>query len=294
MAIASAGHGTDAIEPNRQVMGRPRIRGGVSLAAALTMAVSVAPASTAGAPGPGQDAHYFRMKAKASGEYSADFANDRLMPGQTTASGVDGVETGSWSWSIRAVGRSVGDGPLRSAAAEFRGIGKHSAEIISYGIQMGQLSETQLCEGVNEPPSHSVTSWEREPSGVGPANWIYSPNTAIRYGSGGFAVGYPPHFSLVGYCFHGIPPGLSLHSFIVPTDTPVPRGGFEPRSDRSFSASWSDSVNDIDYADGSAVHTETGSSELKITVKAISKRKATKKRDKYRDPDPRDGIYNYY
>lgn len=276
-------------------MGRSSMGGGASWAVALTFAASIAPASAAGAGNaPGQDAHYFLMKVKATGEYTADFGNERLVPGQTTASGVDGVETGSWRWRIRAVGRSVGDGPLRSAAAEFKGYATHSAEIISYGIQMGQLGETQLCDGENAPPSYSVTSFGKELAGVGAPHWISSPDIAIRYGSGGFAVGYPSQYNLVDYCFHGLPPGLSLYSFILPTETPVPRGEFEPRSDRSFSDSWSDSVNELDDADGSAVHSETGSSELEITVKSVSERKAKKKRDKYRELNPQDGIYHYH
>jgi hypothetical protein len=60
------------------------------------------------------------MTAKASGEYTADYGDERLEPGVTTSFGVDGYETGSWSWKIRAAGRSVGNGPLKSAAAEFK------------------------------------------------------------------------------------------------------------------------------------------------------------------------------
>lgn len=274
-------------------MGRSGMWGRMALAVALTAAGITSPSAAEAASGPGPDAHYFLMKATASGEYTADYGDERLEPGQTTASGVDGAESGSWSWKIRAVGRSLGNGPLRSAAAEFKGSATHSAEIISYGIQMGELGETQLCDGEDAPPSETFSYHEGFRGERPRPRWISSPSTAIQYRSGGFAVGYPGYYGLVKYCFHGLPPGLTLYSFVLPTETPVPRGAFEPRSDRSFSGSWSDSVNELDDSDGSAVHSETGSSELEITVKSVSERKATKKRDKYRDPDPHDGIYGF-
>jgi len=136
-----------------------KTRGALLLTAATTLAASIVAASAAGAAGgPGQDTHYFLMTATSSGEYTADYGDERLEPGQNTSFGVDGYETGSWSWRIRAVGRSVGNGPLRSAAAEFRGIAYHSAEIISYTIQMGELDEDKLCDGEDAPPSVSRLS----------------------------------------------------------------------------------------------------------------------------------------
>ena len=50
-------------------------------------------------------------------------------------------------------------------------------------------------------------------------------------------------------------------------------------------------VSVVEGAKGPQEHLDTGSAELEITVKSVSERKARKKRDEYRDPDPQDGIY---
>lgn len=160
---------------------------------------------------------------------------------------------------------------------------------------MGELDEDKLCDGEDAPPSVSVTSFNLHvPGGPRASKWISSPDTSIEYRAGGFAVGYPSQYNLVEHCYHGLPRGLQLYSLILPTETPVPPGAFNPRSDRSFSDSWEDAVSEVEGAKGPQEHLDTGSAELEVTVKAISERKATRKRDKYRDPDPQDGIYGFY
>ncbi len=244
--------------------------------------------------GPGQDAHFFLMTAEASGEYTADYGDERLEPGLTTSFGVDGYETGSWSWQIRAVGRAIGNGPLKSAAAEFKGSSSHDVDIISYLVLMSVLSEDHLC--VDSAVRRELISYSLPFGASGPfpgtsPQWISSPDTSIQFRQGGFEVGYPSNYNLVQHCYHGLPPALQLYSLILPSETPVPNGTFNPRSDRHFKGSWQDSVSVTEAVGGPSEHLDTGSTELEITVKSVSERKAKKKRDKYRDPDPQDGIY---
>lgn len=272
-----------------------KIRGALLIAATTVLAASISAAGAVRAqPGPGQDPHYFLITVESSGEYKADYGNERLEPGQSTSFGVDGTESGSWSWKIRSVGRSVGNGPLLSSAAEFKGQASHDAQIISYTIQMGELGEDYPCAN-SGAWRREIISYHMPPGASGPPagarpRWISSPDTSVEYQRGGFAVSYPSRYGLVQHCYHGLPPSLQLYSLILPSETPVSNGAFNPRSDRSFSGSWSDSVNGIEPG-GAQDHVDTGSVELEISVKSVSERKARKKRDKYRDPDPQDGLY---
>jgi hypothetical protein len=262
-----------------------------ALAAAGAAAGSIATANAAGAPrGPGQDAHYFLLTATSRGEYKVDYGRD-LQPGLTTAAGVDGTTTGSWSWQIRAVGRSVGNGPLRSAAAEFKGSATFTSNLFSYTVQMGEQDIDPLCEG--KAPGRIFTRQSPSRSGSTRPQWISRrrSSTSIDYRSGGFEITYPYALSPTAYhCFHGVPEGLTLHTTTDPADTPVPRGAFNPRSDRSFSKSWSNPlVNRSREEHGD--HSESGSIRLSVTVKSVSEAKARRMGDSYRKRDPKPGVY---
>jgi hypothetical protein len=275
-------------------MGRFSTRGALSLATALTLAASIGPAAAGAADGPGQDGHYFLMTASSSGNYKADYGNDRFEPGQNTAFGVDGTETGKWSWHIRAVGRSVGNGPIRSAAAQFRGKATHAANLISWTIQKAgtERGESKLCQGEDAAPRKTLSRSERFGRGdIGPGQWISGAGSSIQYRSGGFAVSYPLSRDLVEHCYHGLPLGLQLYSSIRPSQTPVPRGDFNPRSDRSYSNSWGDSVNEVEGAGGPQEHKDTASVEFTIDIKSVSESKAKRKRAKYSQKRPGDALY---
>lgn len=58
------------------------------------------------------DDKHFQVTLISSGNYSADYFDDRLTPGLTTSIGVDGEESRSWRWEMRALGRSPERGRL--------------------------------------------------------------------------------------------------------------------------------------------------------------------------------------
>jgi hypothetical protein len=164
--------------------------------------------------------------------------------------------------------------------------------MISYLILMSVLGEDDLC--IDSAWRMGLISYFLPHGASGPFSgtsprWISSRDTSIQFGQGGFEVSYPSQYNLVQHCYHGLPPALHLYSFVLPTETPVPNGQFNPRSDRHFNGSWQDSVSVVEGAKGPQEHLGTGSAELEITVKSVSERKARKKRDEYRDPDPQDG-----
>lgn len=272
----------------------PTGKAAVSLAATVAIIAAISPGSALGAQGRGEDTHYFLMSATSSGKYAVDYGNDRNQPGLTTAAGVDGTETGSWSLKIRAVGRSVGGDPLRTAAAQVKGSISRTAELYSYTVQMGELDEDPLCEGEDAVPPVKYSHPRKPKPGSGP-EWIPSRETQISFGGRGFALDYPTGLSpQLDYCFHAFPIGNDgepmLHTHINQDELPVPRGAFNPRSDRSFSGSWSDDPVDRPR-DQHGDHSEKASTSLQIRVRAVSEKKATKKRDKYREEDPDPGIY---
>lgn len=254
-----------------------RISGRIAVVA-TAVACAGSPAAAA-ARGPGDDAHYFQFTVASSGSYTADYGDERLQPGQTTSFGVDGFETGSWTWKMRGVGRSVGNGALKSAAVEFKGSASHEADIISYTIQMGNLGEDHLCGAPGSPPQSTYTRAPGTPLDSPPA-WLHFKYTEVEFRDGGMSIDVPGIYGLVSYCFHGMPP-IALYDGIEPGDADIPRGAFNPRSDRSFDRTWSDSVNEA-HGDTPSKHTESASSELQVTARAISGEKARKKRDEYR------------
>jgi hypothetical protein len=55
--------------------------------------VLIASAVSGTAATPGGDVHYFEATVVSSGSATADYGEDRKLPGQTTAAGVDGKES---------------------------------------------------------------------------------------------------------------------------------------------------------------------------------------------------------
>lgn len=241
----------------------------------------------------GQDARYFLTTATASGQWKADYGEERLRPGQTTASGVDGSESGSWRWTMRAVGRAVGDGPIQSAAAEFKGVARHSADIVFYSIQAGHLDEDRQCEGDDVPPRRITTSSDRRRPARVRGDFVTDPESAVSFRRTGFEVEYPFRYDLLYPCFHGPPRAvgnedetISFVGPVSPEEANVARGAFNPRFDRSFSNTWRDSV-ELTHGSSNDEHAESASSTFTIAVEAVSERKARRLRDKYRKGDPR-------
>jgi hypothetical protein len=234
------------------------------------------------------------MTVSSSGSYTADYGDERLEPGQNTSFGTDGAENGEWQWKIQAVGRSIGNGPVYSAAARMKAYAEHSSDIVSYTIQMGNLHEDRICDDL---PRYSYVSQPFPDFGdAAPpplVRWVGSPDIKVQYrpGSDGFAIGWPSEYDVTSaHCLHSLPASLDLFHLILPSDAPVPRGAFNPSSDRSYDETWTDSISIPQPQHGE--HSETGSSELSISVRSVSERKATRKRDKFRST-PDGDVYDY-
>lgn len=229
---------------------------------------------------PGDDVHFFEASVESRGFAAADFGEERKQPGQITASGVDGEEILVWRWEVRAVAASVGAGPLVTRAKAGRARTMLTTSIVSYGIQNGKLGETQLCD-------HTGTTTFLSNDGAG--------QDAKKSGPGEFL--HSAYFRLYGGELSISPPRVSSHScFHYPTegggkfvegasgdDARVPRGAFNPRSDRSYERVYPSSVS-LDRSHGgdpNSAHTFDSTSRLKVKFEAISERRFNKLVRKY-------------
>ena len=260
------------------------IRRDVSLVAASGAALLLlAFALDSAVAAPGGDTHHFTMRVIGSGSASADFGEDRKQPGLTTASGVDGKESASWRWEVRAVAWSVGAGPLVTRAHVERARGVLTASVLSYGIQMGVLGEELLCQdrqGTTTFLSDDGRGRAARKSGSG--EFVHDGFVRIR--EGGLDVDSPElsPFS----CFHGSPEfghGLQFVSRTRQDETPVPRGAFNPRFDRSYSETYTDSASEdrSHSGDPNSAHTFAGNSKVELQIKAISERRFDRLLNKY-------------
>lgn len=236
------------------------------------------------AAAPGGDAHHFMMRVIGSGSASADFGEDRKQPGVITASGVDGKESASWRWEVRAVARSVGSGPLVTRAHVERARGVLTASVLSYGIQMGKLGEDPLCEdrqGTTTFLSNDGRGRTARKSGSG--EFVHDGFAGIR--EGGLIVASPELSPLS--CFHGSPEfghGLQFVNGTGRDETRVPRGAFNPRFDRSYSETYTDSASEDrshSSSDPNSAHTFAGNSKVELQIKAISERRFNRLVKKY-------------
>lgn len=230
---------------------------------------------------PGGDTHHFMMRVIGSGSASADFGEDRKQPGLITASGVDGKESASWRWEVRAVARSVGAGPLVTRAHVERARGVLTASVLSYGIQMGKLGEYPLCEDRQGTTTFLSDDGRGRPARrSGPGEFIHDGFIGIR--EGGLSVDSPELSSLS--CFHSDGHGLDLVERSRPGETRVPRGAFNPRFDRSYSETYTDSASlDRSHSSGdpNSAHTFAGNSKVELQIEAISERRFNRLVKKY-------------
>lgn len=142
---------------------------GVAILVILAALTSVA----AGAPAQAAGDQYFQITLTSSGNYRANYLDDRLTPGVTTLAGVDGQESRSWRWELRALGRRSGRGEIDLTRAVYRASTRGEGDLVNFTIQMGVLGESPLgC-----PNDEIRRTWDRQ--GVGPP-------------PGGDLVRYPP------------------------------------------------------------------------------------------------------
>jgi hypothetical protein len=247
-----------------------------------TLAVGLT-APAAGAPV--QTLRFFKIKAVSTGSYVADYGRERLDPGQTTAAGVDGKESARWRWEVQTTARSVNGGPLHSGfeIARFKANLNHN--IISYGIQMGQLGEDQLCERRRFNTKSDVHPPGRpNPRG----DWIpRGAPVAVTHGG----VSVDSSFD-IPTCFHGYSGhGLKFVEGSGERQAPILRGAFNPVSDRAYSRTYTDTarVGRSHSGDPNAAHTFEGQSQLTVEIKRIPERRARRINRRYGNY-PRGGL----
>ncbi|MDQ2940091.1 MAG: hypothetical protein M3R23_06135 [Actinomycetota bacterium] len=246
--------------------------------AALAATVALVPTTASGQP----DVHYFKLRIVSSGSVATDYGEDRLKPGVTTASGVDGKESLSWSWEIQSVGKSVGSGPLVSTAGIVRAREDHSQSLINYFIGMGDLFESSLCTPVKNETLSTDDNRGREPTPR--PDWIRQ-RDPVRVSGGALRVGT----GLIQFagCLHSFSEhGLDFIDGASGDDARVPRGAFNPRFDRSFNDTYASSVNlgrEHETSDPNSAHTFVGNSQLKVKIKAVGEEQYRKRGRGYHD-----------
>ena len=205
------------------------------VAALLTLALAL-PAAVPHAPEP-----QWRVHVSASGTYAVDYGAERDL--------VDGQAGGSWSWEMKALASGFA---LDTDLAAFRmNAAERSTVVLSDG------------EPFCRPPAGAEAGWVRDPR-VG----LYL--DARRHG---FQVDHPFGGLLTG-CHVGAH-GMALYDGAGPTLTPVARGAFRPRRDRSFADTWTQSIAlDRSHDPGQDTHTFTANGTITIEVRRISTRAA--------------------
>ena len=203
-------------------------------------------ATPAAAPRPREP--LWRVTAVASGGYSVDYGQDRPSP----SSGVDGRGTGTWSWRMTAL--AAGD-EIDTSIAAFRMDVTEQSDIVLYTFQQNQVQETPYCR----PPAARPVAWVRDPS----VGLFLSPRRGFQldHGFGGRLAG----------CHVGAH-GMGLYDGVLPADTPVPRGAFRPRRDRSFKDTWTQeiSLDRTHESDPSSAHTFQSEGTITISVRRLS------------------------
>ena len=234
------------------------------------------PGSSSAAPG--DDAHYFEASVVGVGAHGADFGEDRKQPGQTTASGVDGAEALGWRWEVQAVAKSVGAGPLITRAKAGQVSGVFDGSVLGYGIQMGVLSEYPLCGDLQGRTTY-VTNDGQGPVASKSGRGEFLHNASFRI-YGGELIVQPPITSSYG-CIH------SSHEsgYIDGARARVPRGAFNPRSDRSYEKVFrSPAINlgrDHATSDPNSAHTFFAFGKIRLEINAISERRFNKRVKKF-------------
>ena len=222
------------------------------------------------------DVHYFKAQITGTGSATADYGRDGKDPNLTTAAGVDGKETIGWRWEVRAVAKSVGNGPLLATAEVARQRAVLEASVVSYSVQMGVYHDDSLCPQKQGTWTFlSYTPPGRPPRKSSKGDFRRHPlSIAIR--GFGLAVALPWYedYASLDHCFHDISGhGLKFTAGARGNQAPVPRGAFNPRFDRSYSHTYRDSsfLGRSHGNDPNSAHTFKGESELKVQISSIAK-----------------------
>ncbi len=232
---------------------------------------------------PGGDAHYFTVRAAGTGSTTADFGEERKLPALGAAgSGVDGKESLSWRWEVQAVAKSVGAGPLITRTHVERARAVLSVSVVSWGRQMFVVTESPLCadrQGTTTLVSNDGRGLTARRSGFG--EYIHGQGY-LRVANGGLDVS-GPRFVTPTACFHGSPHDLGLVWGTSSDEARVPRGAFNPRFDRAYRRTYTDSASEdrSHGGDPNSAHTFAGNSKVELQIEAISARRFNRLVKKY-------------
>jgi hypothetical protein len=196
----------------------------------------------------------------ASGSYSVDYGQDRPSP----PAGVDGRGSGQWSWRMRALASGL---DVDTSIAAFRMDVTEQSDIVLYSLQQNQMRETPYCR----PPVGSTVDWVRDPS----VGLFLSRGRGFRVDHG--------FFDRLAGCHVGAH-GMSLYDGASLADTPLARGAFRPRRDRSFTDTWTQqiSLDRTHESDPSSAHTFQADGTITISVRRLSRNSAAALRSRLR------------
>ena len=183
----------------------------------------------------------WRVDVHASGRYAVDYGAEADL--------VDGQATGSWEWEMRA----LASGPAVDS------------ELAVVRMSVAESSTVLLADGTpyRRPPATAQVDWTRDDR-VG----LYFDGRRR-----GFQVDHPFGTLLAG-CHVGAD-GMTLYDGASPASTPVPRGDFRPRRDRSFTDTWTQTILlDRSHDPGQDTHTFGATGTITIEVRRIGRRAA--------------------
>ena len=183
----------------------------------------------------------WRVRVTASGTYTVDYGAERDL--------IDGRGDGRWRWEMDALASGVA---IDTDLTRFRMSTRESSDIA--------LSDG---ESYCRPPATASTSWVRDDR-VG----LY-----FDAGRRGFQVDQPFGGLLAG-CHVGAH-GMTLYDGAAPASTPVARGAFRPRRDRSFDDTWTQSILlDRSHDPGQDTHAFGATGTITIEIRRIGERAA--------------------
>jgi hypothetical protein len=261
---------------------------GIALATAL-IAVLATPKTTTGAGSPDT---YFHAKTSSSGTFAVDYQNDDDFR--------DGQYLFVWYWTTQYVVRFT-EGRFASASALAGRIRFISREESNLTVRFssdppGTRHDDSNCPDspyrVYSNPTRSGGNTVSQFARHDPAYWGAGADPAKP----SVSIGGPPEpFKLAG-CHAGpihAPAREAMHGLVgfPRVRIEIPRGAFNPRSDRSYKKTVPSNVN-LSFGDGhegdggftdDAPHSVTGTSKVKIRFNDLSKKKAAEKARKYRD-----------
>jgi hypothetical protein len=233
---------------------------------------------------PNQDVHLFEVRVVGTGTAFVDYGREGKDPTITTGAGVDGTESIGWRWETLAVADSVGNGPLIGKSEMARERAFVDADIVLWGVQMGEYAESSLCK---RPGKHLFVS--SNGTGIDPGRgsrgeYVGRGATLEVRGSGLIvkSLSYPSTKD----CYHGIDGhGSKLFEGARARQAPIPAGEFNPRSDRSYKHTFENRRFTLgrghDSGDPNQLHTFQGEAKIKVEIEAISERRFNRLYDKY-------------